>query len=255
MGGRGAYAQRRKAGRINAKLAGTAGGGGGMSEANMVSSIGATGSTNFPQIKNFDAKTHIVDFKYNNASKTGTIKIKDDTGRIFTGKHEGAGVSRVTYAFKEGFVMKFDGLKNADRKDGFGPGKQTKKEVDYYKNINSALVRPAGKSSTGVSFKEKSRVPDLVASHVNKTMTIQGKTYTKVTVALFSKAKGGHDTKIKSNSRKGVQFEKRFRQWKAGLRKRGVNVSDFGIGTYGRTITLHNVYFYKGKLKIVDLGV
>lgn len=215
----------------------------------------AVGTASFPQIKKFDAEKHIVSFNYK-LNSTGRITIKDDTGRIFKGVYEGHGASRDTFGFKEGFVIKFDGLKSG----GFRPGQQTKEEVKVYKNINKALVRPAGKSSTGVSFKQKSRVPDLVAAHFNKTIKLpSGEVRTGVAVSIMSKAKGGHDTGILASSKKGKQLIKRVRQYLSGLSKRGVNTNDIRVipnGYKTKNIYLHNMYRDRktGKIKIVDLG-
>ena len=257
MGGRGARMSRRtnpySSRPLTARLGGaTVAGGGGAGEVNMNSAVG---SANFPQIANFGNK-NIVDFNYK-LGKGGYIVIKDDKGRTFRGEYEGHGASRDTFGFKEGFVIKFDGLKNGV----FRPGEQTKNEVEAYKNINKALIRPAGKTPRGAARAAKSRVPDLVSAHLNKTIKLpSGEVRKGVAIAIFSRARGGHDTGIKASTPKGKQLIKRVNQYIRALGKRGVRTTDFMVlprwGKNGN-IYLHNIYRDRktGKLTIVDLGI
>lgn len=252
MGGRGAWAQRNKLGRGDAaKVLNTAGGGG--SDLTDAQFVNAVGSADFPQIKSFSQK-NIVDFNYK-LDKTGKITIRDDNGRIFKGVYEGHGASRDTFGFKEGFVIKFDGLKRG----GFRPGVQTENELKAYANINKALQRPAGKTPTGANKAAKSRVPDLIAGYTGKKITLpNGDVKTNVAVAIFTRAKGGHDTGYKYYSKRGRQIRKRVSQYISALGRRGVSTGDlsWGQGSNGN-LRLHNIYFQKGtgKLKVVDLGL
>lgn len=229
IGGRGLWAQRRRVGgvvlsKIDAAI--SAGGGGAAAERNVTARGGE-----LPDIANFSQK-NIVSFDFEMA-KASTLTIKDDKGKIFEGKFEGAGASRVTYSFKEGFVIKFDGLQ--------GSNYQNKGEVDAYKTLKPYL---------------KKRVPKLLASYSDvKIKTNANNPYT-ADIVLLTKAAGSHDTGIKDNTPKGRQLYKRLTQYVRILRDRGQR--DFAIFQNNQgNIYLHNIYRNpkNGKLTIVDLGI
>lgn len=238
MGGRGAFAQRRAgvvAPRRNVKLA--SGGGGGATKDDAVNFINkSTANGDFPKLANFSQKKNVVDFSFDQFGKGGTIKIKDDNGRIFEGKFEGAGASRSTYSFKEGFVMKFDGL------NGHPYGQQNREEVKAYKTLAPSV---------------RSRVPKMVQAFNDVRVTNSSGTTRKVDILIMTRAKGGHDTGVKANSRQGARLEKRINQYISGMRKRGVN--DMSVHTNGKgNIELHNIYYNAGagkRLTLVDVGI
>lgn len=256
MGGRGAKMSRRT-NPYSSRPRTVAGGGATQAVSSGGGDVGmslrsAAGAADFPEIASFSNK-NIVDFNYK-LDKSGTITIRDDRGRTYKGTYEGHGASRDTFGFKEGFVIKFDGLKPSF----FGAGRQTKNEVEAYKNLNKALIRPAGKTPTGAARKAKYRVPNLISAHFDKTIKLpNGTTRRGVAIAIFSKAKGGHDTGIRADSKKGINLMKRANQYIRGLSRRGVSTGDFAVYTRNGTVRLHNIYRDRktGKLTIVDLGL
>lgn len=237
MGGRGAWAQRNKLGRGDAaKVLNTAGGGGTADKdaEDFINSAAAKGD--FPKLANFSQK-NIVDFSFDQYGKGGTIKIKDDNGRVFTGKFEGAGASRSTYSFKEGFVMKFDGL------NGHPFGKQNQQEVEAYKNLAPSVRR---------------RVPEMVQAFNGVKVKNNAGTTRNVDVLIMTKAKGGHDTGVKANSPQGRRLMKRISQYRDGLRRRGVNDVEVYVNGAGN-VQIHNVYYNRSgggkRLTLVDVGI
>ena len=238
--------------------AGGAGGSGGgassevVSQAAIESSLGNKGRnvTNvgkvLPEIKNFSQK-NIVSFS--GIDKGGTITIKDDNGNVFNGVHEGAGASRVTFAFKEGFVVKFDGLlpnRFADLK----PGSQNAAEASAYAKLPGFLKKNA------VTGRGKDRVPELLAGYGTTSIKFDNGRTGKVNVNILTLAKGAHDTGISASSKKGKNLEKRLNQYIRGLRNRGVKDISVGQNSKGN-VSIHNVYRdpKNGKLTIVDSGL
>lgn len=237
MGGRGAKMSRRTNPYSGRPV--TAGAGGGTANMNeetvqRILAGGDAGRKDFPNIENFSQK-NIVSFTFGNNGRGGTITIRDDNGRIFEGTFEGAGASRSTYSFKEGFVMKFDKL------SGHGLGNQNRQEVEAYKELPPSIRR---------------RVPEMVKAYNGVTVRNDSGLSRNVDVLIMTKAKGGHDTGVKANSKQGRRLMKRLGQYQRALENRGVH--DVIAFERNGNVYVHNVYYNRGsgkRLTLVDVGI